>query len=138
MVDHTRSHRAEDRIVSSSQPYVRLIAREKTKANIGFGTKVAVSMVDGYAQIDLAQSGRYSMKGNCFNSLSCRSGGGANREAVPNSGKLAVLSGTRIRLSGWVNSLEVMKREFQAYSIRIFFVSRFIIPLHIGQPGSAT
>ena len=51
----TRSHRVEDRIVSISQPHVRPIVRGKAKANVEFGAKVAVSMVDGYARIDHVQ-----------------------------------------------------------------------------------
>ncbi|WAH37510.1 IS5 family transposase [Alicyclobacillus dauci] len=55
MMYDTRSHRVEDRIVSISQPHVRPIVRGKAKANVEFGAKVAVSMVDGYARIDHAQ-----------------------------------------------------------------------------------
>jgi transposase, IS5 family len=51
----TRSHRVNDRIVSISQPHVRPIVRGKAKANVEFGAKVAVSMVDGYARIDHMQ-----------------------------------------------------------------------------------
>ena len=55
MMHDTRSHRVEDRIVSISQPHVRPIVRGKAKANVEFGAKVAVSMVDGYARIDRAE-----------------------------------------------------------------------------------
>ncbi|GEO27999.1 hypothetical protein AAC03nite_37840 [Alicyclobacillus acidoterrestris] len=54
MMYDTRSHRVEDRNVST-QPHVRPIVRGKAKANVEFGAKVAVSVVDGYARIDLAQ-----------------------------------------------------------------------------------
>lgn len=55
MMYDTRFHRVEDRIVSISQPHVRPIVRGKAKANVEFGAKVAVSMVDGFARIDCAQ-----------------------------------------------------------------------------------
>ncbi|WDL97896.1 IS5 family transposase [Alicyclobacillus sp. ALC3] len=55
MMHDTRSHRIDDRIVSISQPHVRPIVRGKAKANVEFGAKVAVSMVDGYARIDHVQ-----------------------------------------------------------------------------------
>ncbi|WMM91319.1 transposase, partial [Heyndrickxia coagulans] len=40
------------RIVSTSQPHVRPIVRGKAKANVEFGSKVAISVVDGYALIE--------------------------------------------------------------------------------------
>ncbi|MCY0896762.1 MAG: hypothetical protein OWS03_10830 [Alicyclobacillaceae bacterium] len=55
MMYDTRFHRVEDRIVSISQPHVRPIVRGKAKANVEFGAKFAVSMVDGCARIDCAQ-----------------------------------------------------------------------------------
>ena len=50
-----RTHRIEDRIVSISQPHIRPIVRGKAKANVEFGAKIAVSMVDGYARIEQMQ-----------------------------------------------------------------------------------
>ena len=50
-----RTHRVDDRIVSISQPHVRPIVRGKAKANVEFGAKIAVSMVDGYARIEQLQ-----------------------------------------------------------------------------------
>lgn len=47
-----RSHRVDDRIVSISQPHVRPIVRGKAKANVEFGPKVSVSLVNGYAMIE--------------------------------------------------------------------------------------
>jgi hypothetical protein len=38
----TKTHRIDHRIVSISQPYVRPIVRGKAKANVEFGSKVAV------------------------------------------------------------------------------------------------
>lgn len=48
----TKTHRVDDRIVSISQPHVRPIVRGKAKANIEFGSKVAVSVVDGYVLVE--------------------------------------------------------------------------------------
>lgn len=47
-----RSHRMENRIVSISQPHVRPIVRGKAKAEVEFGAKVSISMVNGYAFIE--------------------------------------------------------------------------------------
>lgn len=48
----TRSHRVDDRIVSITLPDVRPIVRGKAKANVEFGAKVAISVVDGYAMME--------------------------------------------------------------------------------------
>ena len=47
-----RKHRIEDRIVSIHQPHVRPIVRGKEHANVEFGAKIQVSLVDGYAFLD--------------------------------------------------------------------------------------
>ncbi|NMH84033.1 IS5-like element ISBco3 family transposase [Heyndrickxia coagulans] len=47
-----KTHRIDHRIVSISQPHVRPIVRGKAKANVEFGSKVAISVVDGYALIE--------------------------------------------------------------------------------------
>ena len=47
-----RKHQVAGRIVSIHQPWIRPIVRGKTNAPVEFGAKVAISMVDGYAQID--------------------------------------------------------------------------------------
>lgn len=47
-----RTHQIEDRIVSISQPHVRPIVRGKAKANVEFGGKVAISIVEGYAYVE--------------------------------------------------------------------------------------
>lgn len=44
-----RTHQIDDRIVSISQPHVRPIVRGKATADVEFGAKVAISIVDGYA-----------------------------------------------------------------------------------------
>ena len=48
----TCSRRSEDRIVSITQPHVRPIVRGKAKANVEFGAKLAISVVDGYALME--------------------------------------------------------------------------------------
>lgn len=48
----TKSHSVEHRIVSISQPHVRPIVRGKAKAKVEFGSKIAISVVDGYAMIE--------------------------------------------------------------------------------------
>jgi hypothetical protein len=47
-----RSHKIADRIVSISQPHVRPIVRGKANANVEFGAKISLSMVDGYAFLE--------------------------------------------------------------------------------------
>ncbi len=47
-----RTHRVTDRIVSLHQPYVRPIVRGKEQANVEFGSKINVSLVNGYSFID--------------------------------------------------------------------------------------
>src|SRR5690625_3552541 len=49
----TKSSSIEDRIVSISQPHVRPIVRGKTNARVEFGAKLSVSVVDGYAFLDV-------------------------------------------------------------------------------------
>ncbi|MFD1675960.1 IS5 family transposase [Alicyclobacillus fodiniaquatilis] len=48
----SRSHRVDDRIVSIAQPNVRPIVRGKAKANVEFGAKIAISVVEGYALME--------------------------------------------------------------------------------------
>lgn len=48
----THSHRIDDRIVSIHQPHVRPIVRGKEKAKVEFGSKLQVSMVNGFTFID--------------------------------------------------------------------------------------
>ena len=47
-----RVHSVEDRIVSIHQPHVRPIVRGKTNANVEFGSKIQVSLVNGIAFLD--------------------------------------------------------------------------------------
>jgi len=48
----TKSHSVDDRIVSIHQPHVRPIVRGKGNAKVEFGSKINVSLVDGYAFLD--------------------------------------------------------------------------------------
>lgn len=48
----TKKHQVSDRIVSIGQPHVRPIVRGKASANVEFGAKISVSMVDGFAFLD--------------------------------------------------------------------------------------
>ncbi len=48
-----KRHSIEDRIVSIHQPYVRPIVRGKQKAKVEFGAKIQVSLVAGYAFLDV-------------------------------------------------------------------------------------
>jgi hypothetical protein len=47
-----KSHRVEDRIVSIHQPHVRPIVRGKTNANVEFGAKINVSLMNGFAFLE--------------------------------------------------------------------------------------
>ena len=47
-----KSHRAEHRIVSIHQPHVRPIVRGKTNANVEFGAKINVSLMNGFAFLE--------------------------------------------------------------------------------------
>lgn len=47
-----RKHSVEDRIVSIHQPHVRPMVRGKSRANTEFGSKINVSLVDGFAFLD--------------------------------------------------------------------------------------
>jgi hypothetical protein len=47
------THSVENRIVSISQPHVRPIVRGKARAPVEFGAKVSISLVNGYAFVDV-------------------------------------------------------------------------------------
>jgi len=47
-----RKHSVQDRIVSIHQPHVRPMVRGKSRANTEFGSKINVSLVDGFAFLD--------------------------------------------------------------------------------------
>jgi hypothetical protein len=50
-----RTHQVDDRIVSIHQPHIRPMVRGKVKANVEFGAKVSMSLVNGYAMIERMQ-----------------------------------------------------------------------------------
>jgi len=60
--NHT--HSVADRIVNIYQPYVRPIVRGKDKAQIEFGSKLGVSLVDGYARINTLSWNAYNENGD--------------------------------------------------------------------------
>ena len=47
-----KTHRVEHRIVSIHQPHVRPIVRGKATANVEFGAKIQISLMDGYAFLE--------------------------------------------------------------------------------------
>lgn len=47
-----RVHKIPERIVSISQPHIRPIVRGKANADVEFGAKISMSMVDGYAFLE--------------------------------------------------------------------------------------
>lgn len=57
-------HRVKDRIVSVSQPWVRPIVRGKASANVEFGAKLSLSLVDGIARIDKLSWDAYNESGD--------------------------------------------------------------------------
>lgn len=59
-----RVHSVEDRIVSIHQPHVRPIVRGKTGADVEFGSKIQVSLVNGIAFLD-------ELSWNAFNEGTC-------------------------------------------------------------------
>ncbi len=58
-----RTHRVEARIVSISQPHIRPIVRGKVKANVEFGAKVSISIVNGFARMESLQWDSYNEGG---------------------------------------------------------------------------
>ena len=47
-----KTHKVDDRIVSISQPWIRPIVRGKQTADVEFGAKVEMSVVDGFLRIE--------------------------------------------------------------------------------------
>lgn len=48
----TRTHTVENRIVSISRPHLRPIVRGKAKAQVEFGAKLDISVVDGFTRLE--------------------------------------------------------------------------------------
>jgi tetratricopeptide (TPR) repeat protein len=59
-----KTHRIEDRIVSIHQPWVRPIVRGKATADVEFGAKISVSLVNGYAMIERLDWNAYNEAGD--------------------------------------------------------------------------
>jgi len=58
-----RQHKVEHRIVSLHQPWVRPIVRGKATAEVEFGAKVSLSMVEGYCFIERLEWEAYNESG---------------------------------------------------------------------------
>ncbi len=61
----SRTHRIADRIVNIHQPHVRPMVRGKDRQNVEFGSKLQMSLVDGYAFIDKLDWNAYN-EGTCL------------------------------------------------------------------------
>ena len=59
-----KTHQVEDRIVSIHQPWVRPMVRGKATADVEFGAKISVSLVDGYAMVERLDWDAYNEAGD--------------------------------------------------------------------------
>lgn len=66
-----RTHQIDDRIVSISQPHIRPIVRGKAKADVEFGGKVAISIVDGYAYVEKLSWDAFNEAKTLIESVEC-------------------------------------------------------------------
>lgn len=57
-------HKVENRIVSIHQPWVRPIVRGKATADVEFGAKISLSMVDGFAAVEHLDWDAYNESGD--------------------------------------------------------------------------
>ena len=64
-----RTHRIDDRIVSISQPHIRPIVRGKAKANVEFGAKVSISIVNGFVRMESLRWDSYNEGGTLQTSV---------------------------------------------------------------------
>jgi hypothetical protein len=64
-----KSHKVEGRIVSISQPHVRPIVRGKVSADVEFGAKISVSVVDGYTFVDRVSWDNYNESGDLIGQI---------------------------------------------------------------------
>lgn len=58
-----RNHTVSDRIVSLSQPWLRPIVRGKAKASVEFGAKLDISVVNGWARLEVYSFDAYNEAG---------------------------------------------------------------------------
>ena len=56
----TKTHSVPDRIVSLSQPFIRPIVRGKTRSPVEFGAKLDISVVDGFARLEVLSFDAYN------------------------------------------------------------------------------
>ena len=61
----SRSHQIEDRIISIHEPHVRPIVRGKSRAKTEFGSKIHLSLVEGYSFLDTISWDAFN-EGNCL------------------------------------------------------------------------
>ncbi|MFO8166119.1 MAG: transposase [Desulfatiglandales bacterium] len=59
-----KANRIDDRVVSISQPHVRLIKRGKAGAATEFGAKISVSVINGYTFVDRLSWDSYNESGD--------------------------------------------------------------------------
>lgn len=57
---HNQTHSVPDRIVSLSQPFLRPIVRGKTRSPVEFGAKLDISVVDGFARLEVLSFDAYN------------------------------------------------------------------------------
>jgi IS5 family transposase len=56
----SKTHSVPDRIVSLSQPFIRPIVRGKTRSPVEFGAKLDISVVDGFARLEVLSFDAYN------------------------------------------------------------------------------
>ena len=56
----TKTYSVHDRIVSLSQPFIRPIVRGKTRSPVEFGAKLDISVVDGFARLEVISFDAYN------------------------------------------------------------------------------
>ena len=103
--NHT--HTVENRIVSISQPYIRPIVRGKVKAPVEFGTKLDISVVDGFVRLEKQSFDAYNeatVLKDVIERYKNRTGSYPERvladKIYRNRDNLAMCKEFRIRLSG--------------------------------------
>ena len=55
-----KTHSVPDRIVILSQPFIRPIVRGKTRSSVEFGAKLDISVVDGFARLEVLSFDAYN------------------------------------------------------------------------------
>lgn len=57
---HGREHKIQDRIVSLHMPFIRPIVRGKTNADVEFGPKLSISVVNGFSYMEALSFDAYN------------------------------------------------------------------------------